>query len=121
MIASVPYPWRIRTSSPSDSRSTAEAVGQSLRRIYRAVGRRRIRIVHANDSRAAVGSGRDLHEHIGRGHVGREGFAALMADRTLARVPFILETPVDRPGDDKRNLARLKRLAKAAAGSRRRA
>jgi len=100
--------------------STKEAVGRSLGRIYRAVGRRRVRIVHANDSRVPVGSGRDLHEHIGRGHVGREGFVALMADRTLARAPFILETPIDRPGDDKRNLARLRRLAKAA-GSRRRA
>ena len=99
--------------------STKEAVGRSLGRIYRAVGRRRVRIVHANDSRVPVGSGRDLHEHIGRGHVGREGFGALMSERTLARVPFILETPIDRPGDDKRNLARLRRLA-AAAGSGRR-
>ena len=96
--------------------SSAEGVAESLGRIYRAVGRRRVRVVHANDSRAPLGSGRDRHEHIGRGHVGREGFRALLADRTLAQVPFILETPIDRPGDDKRNLARLKRLA-AGVGS----
>ncbi|MHC5053730.1 MAG: deoxyribonuclease IV [Planctomycetota bacterium] len=91
--------------------SSPGAVARSLRRIFRAVGRRRLKIIHANDSRAPLGSGRDLHEHVGRGHIGREGFRALLADRTLARVPFILETPVDRPGDDKRNLARLRRLA----------
>jgi deoxyribonuclease-4 len=96
--------------------SCAGAVEDSLGRIYRAVGRRRVRVVHANDSRAPLGSGRDRHEHIGRGHVGRDGFRALLADRTLARVPFILETPIDRAGDDKRDLARLKRLA-AGGGS----
>lgn len=97
--------------------SGADAVRASLRRIFRAVGRRRVRVVHANDSRAALGSGRDLHEHVGRGRVGASGFRAILADRTLARVPFILETPVDSPGDDRRNLARLRRLAAEAAGT----
>ncbi len=99
--------------------SSAERVGRSLRRIYRAVGRRRVRVVHANDSRAPLGSGRDLHEHIGRGHVGAGGFRALLADRTLARVPFILETPVNKAGDDRRNLARLKRLVDIGGGGQR--
>ena len=94
--------------------STPEAVARSLGRIFRAVGRRRVKLVHANDSRVPLGSGRDLHEHVGRGAIGAAGFRALLADRTLARVPFILETPVDRPGDDRRNLARLRKLAGAA-------
>ncbi len=94
--------------------STQDAVAKSLGRIFRAVGRRRVKLVHANDSRVPLGSGRDIHEHVGRGAVGAAGFRALLADRTLARVPFILETPVDRPGDDRRNLARLRKLAGAA-------
>jgi deoxyribonuclease-4 len=94
--------------------STQDAVAKSLGRIFRAVGRRRVKLVHANDSRVPLGSGRDIHEHVGRGSIGAAGFRALVADRTLARVPFILETPVDRPGDDRRNLAALRKFAGAA-------
>jgi deoxyribonuclease-4 len=95
--------------------TSAEGVGRSLREIYRAVGRSRVKLVHANDTRVAVGSNRDLHESVGRGRIGREGFTALMRDATLSRLPFILETPVRRKGDDQRNLRRIREFAREAA------
>jgi deoxyribonuclease-4 len=91
--------------------STAPAVAESLRALFAAVGPESVRVVHANDSKGELGSNRDLHHHIGRGTVGRSGFAALFDDPAMKDLPFIIETPVDRPGDDKRNLAALRRLA----------
>jgi deoxyribonuclease-4 len=58
----------------------------------------RLRLIHANDSRAACGSHRDLHENIGRGQLGRAPFAALLAHPLTAGVPVIVETPGDEAG-----------------------
>lgn len=91
--------------------SGSSAVRRTLSALFKAVGRERIMLVHANDSRAELGSGRDLHEAIGRGAIGASGFRALLADRTLSKLPFILETPIRRPQDDAKNLARLRQLA----------
>jgi deoxyribonuclease-4 len=52
-----------------------------------------LRVVHANDSKAPAGSRRDLHEHIGRGTIGLEGFRAVVNRASLAGVPKIMETP----------------------------
>ena len=92
------------------------AVRRALKDLFGAIGRARTRLVHANDSRAPVGSSRDLHEAIGRGEIGREGFKAIIADRRLSRLPFIIETPVRRPGDDRRNLSLIRRLASRKGG-----
>jgi deoxyribonuclease-4 len=95
--------------------SSSAAVKKTLARLYKCVGRRAVKIVHANDSKAAVGSNRDLHQHIGEGEVGAGGFEALFADRTLGALPFILETPIDEPGDDRRNIDALRRIAQRSA------
>ena len=95
--------------------TSAEAVGRSLKEIFRAVGRSRIKLVHANDSRAAVGSNRDLHEDIGKGAIAPRGFRALLADKTLSRLPFILETPASGEADDRRNLKAIRKLGGQAS------
>ena len=65
-----------------------------------------------NDSKTPFGSNRDRHANIGEGQIGEAGFAALLKDPRLARVPFILEVPgFDGRGPDARNLEILKRLA----------
>lgn len=74
----------------------------------------RVAVIHANDSRAALGSRVDRHEHIGRGNIGEEAFARLMRDRDLRLVPKIIETPKGMKGGsawDKVNIALLRRLA----------
>ena len=54
-----------------------------------------VRLVHANDSRAAAGSRRDLHANPGEGTIGGRGFRMLAEIAELRRVPWILEVPGD--------------------------
>ena len=98
------------------TRSGAEAAIDEFDRVC---GLAHLRVLHVNDSKAAAGSRRDLHAHIGEGTIGRRGlwrsgFAAFMNRPALARIPRILETPKGTtPGGvsyDARNLRRLQRL-----------
>jgi deoxyribonuclease IV len=70
-----------------------------------------IRVIHANDSKTLFESHTDRHEHIGQGHIGAEAFSRIVRHPKLKRIPFICETPIDRPGDDKRNIRMLRKLA----------
>ncbi|HEX6263248.1 MAG TPA: deoxyribonuclease IV [Actinomycetota bacterium] len=71
---------------------------------------RRLRLVHANDARDPRGSRRDRHAHVGEGHIGEEGFRAILAHEAVRRVPVIIETP-GKVEEDLRNIALLRRLA----------
>ena len=73
-----------------------------------------VHVIHANDSKAPLGSRIDRHANIGEGHIGLDGFRRILTHPKLRRKPFILETPVDEQGDDRRNLDTLKRLAASA-------
>jgi deoxyribonuclease-4 len=75
------------------------------------VGLGNVRVIHANDSKTAFGSHADRHEHIGKGQIGKEGFRRIVRHPKLGTIPFICETPVDKPGDDKRNLRVMRTLA----------
>jgi deoxyribonuclease-4 len=82
------------------------------------VGVERVLAFHLNDARAALGSGLDRHEHIGRGRLGREAFRRLLNDPRFAGVPKVLETPKEpEPAADRRNLAVLRRLLVSARSS----
>jgi deoxyribonuclease-4 len=56
------------------------------------IGLSRLAVIHVNDSMKELGSRKDRHEHIGKGHIGIEGFRFLMNDPRLYAVPKILET-----------------------------
>jgi deoxyribonuclease-4 len=75
------------------------------------IGLDNVRVIHANDSKFPHGSNVDRHAHIGEGHIGREAFRRILMHPRLRCKPFILETPVDEEGDDRRNLDTLKLLA----------
>jgi len=78
--------------------------------------------IHLNDSLRPFGSRRDRHAHIGEGEIGREGFRALLTDRRLRAVPFLLETPKgERLREDARNLELVRELAAGRNPPRRRA
>ena len=67
--------------------------------------------VHANDSKVEFGSGIDRHENIGEGHIGIDGFQAIMSDPSFQDVPFFLEVPgFESNGPDKKNLDILKNI-----------
>jgi deoxyribonuclease-4 len=97
---------------------TPEGVRACLDQVRRLGLARRLRLVHANDSAHPRGSRRDRHAHVGRGHIGEAGFAAILAHPAVSRCAVICETP-GRLEDHARNVATLRRLAGAAAPTRR--
>ncbi len=91
--------------------SNAAAVKKTVAEIDRIVGLEHVRVMHANDSKGGLGSHVDRHANIGEGAIGEEGFRAILTHPKLRSKPFILETPVDTPGDDRKNVDALKRLS----------
>jgi len=88
----------------------ARWVGRTLREFGRVLGLPRLRLIHLNDCRAPAGSHIDHHAHIGRGTIGDTGLRVFLRRREIRDRCAILETPIDRPGDDRRNLRRAKLL-----------
>jgi deoxyribonuclease IV len=76
------------------------------------VGLANVAVWHCNDAKAVRGSKLDRHQHIGHGTIGIEPFRRLLNDLRTAHAAFIAETPIDEPGDDVRNILRLKALVK---------
>ena len=76
------------------------------------LGLKHVRVWHCNDAKAVVGSKLDRHQHIGKGTIGLEPFQRLLNDKRLSHAAFIAETPIDKPGDDRRNVAALKNLVR---------
>lgn len=74
------------------------------------LGLERVPVIHTNDSKGGLGSRLDRHANIGEGQIGLEGFKRILNHPKLNTKAFILETPVDSPGDDKRNVDTLKSL-----------
>lgn len=91
---------------------TAEAVSETLKLFDDLIGFQKLKVVHANDSKSPLGSHIDRHRHIGEGYIGEEGFRALLHHPAIKDLPIIIETPLKEPGDDLKNLATLRRLAK---------
>ena len=86
----------------------------------RTIGFERLMALHGNDSKKALGSRVDRHEHIGKGCIGEEPFRRLLHDHRFAGLPLLLETEKskisDKPGMialdplDQQNLDTLRRL-----------
>ncbi len=85
----------------------------TLASLDQTVGLKNVRVWHCNDAKAARGSKLDRHQHIGKGSIGLEPFRRLLNDSRLAQAAFIAETPIDKPGDDRKNVAALQRLVTA--------
>ncbi len=85
---------------------------ETLKDLDATIGLKNVRLFHCNDAKGARGSRLDRHQHIGRGTIGLEPFRRLLNDPRLAHAAFIAETPIDEPGDDKRNVEALKNLVK---------
>jgi deoxyribonuclease IV len=90
---------------------TPEGLRETVKQLDQTVGFESVRVIHANDSKTDFNSHADRHQHIGRGKIGREAFRRIVRHPKLRGIPFICETPIDRPGDDKRNLRMMRKLA----------
>jgi deoxyribonuclease-4 len=87
------------------------------------VGLNRVPVFHVNDSKIPLGGRVDRHENLGEGKIGSAAFARILTDPRLGALPpaglvgraFLLETPIDQPGDDRRNVAKLWELTGLSA------
>jgi deoxyribonuclease-4 len=87
-----------------------EGFRETLVKLDATIGLKNVPVWHCNDAKAARGPKLDRHQHIGKGSIGVETFRRLLNDPRLANAAFIAETPIDEPGDDRRNVAALKKL-----------
>ena len=87
------------------------AVQHTLQRFDKVIGLEALKLVHLNDSRGALGSRLDRHEHIGMGMIGERGFRNILQSK-LGQLPLILETPIDGRRSDIKNLEKVRELAK---------
>src|SRR5208337_515354 len=92
-----------------------EVLEQTIDAIDRTIGLENVPVLHVNDSKIPLGGRVDRHENLGEGKIGEEAFRRILqhprlgssgADGLPGRV-FLLETPIEEPGDDRRNVARL--------------
>ena len=89
----------------------ADGVERVLEAFDRQIGLTRLRMVHFNDSKAALGSKLDRHEHVGAGSIGPVGLGAFLRHPRLAHTTFYLETPGMDEGYDAINARRTLDLA----------
>jgi deoxyribonuclease-4 len=90
---------------------SAAGYEETVALIGNTIGLDTVRVWHMNDAKAPRGSKLDRHEHIGEGTMGLAAFRRLLRDARFAHCAFIAETPVDEPGDDRRNVETMLRLA----------
>jgi deoxyribonuclease-4 len=98
---------------------TEKGLASTLGQIEGSIGLDNVPVMHVNDSKIPLGGRVDRHEHIGKGKIGAEAFERMLKHPRLSSTPpeglagraFILETPIDDPGDDRRNVAALWELA----------
>jgi len=99
--------------------SSEAGLASTIGQIDSAIGLDRVPVFHANDSKIPLGGHVDRHAHIGKGKIGAAAFERLMRHPRLGALPpeglvgraFIAETPIDVPGDDRKNVAKLWELA----------
>jgi deoxyribonuclease-4 len=98
---------------------TEAGLAATLGQVDGSIGLDRVPVLHVNDSKIPLGGRVDRHESIGKGKIGAEAFQRILRHPRLGTMPpeglvgraFILETPIDEPGDDRRNVAALWELA----------
>jgi deoxyribonuclease-4 len=89
----------------------AEGWDKTIKQLDALIGRKQIAAFHLNDSKTALNSRVDRHEHIGRGKIGLEGFRRVVNDARFKNTPACLETPKsDDLHEDAENLATLRSL-----------
>lgn len=86
---------------------TVQSVKATFDEFDKIIGLNKLEISHCNDSATEFNSRKDKHAHIGKGNIGLGGFKAILGDKRLKKINFILETKPDAEIDD---LATLKKI-----------
>ena len=79
---------------------TKAAVKKTFDEFDNIIGLKNLKMSHCNDSKVELGAQRDRHEHIGDGHIGLEGFKAVLKEKRLQNINFYLETQHDKVKKD---------------------
>jgi deoxyribonuclease IV len=91
--------------------STAKKFWKVFADFENEIGLPRLAAWHLNDSKAALGSRVDRHEHIGKGKIGLAPFREIMRSEQFSQIPKVLETPKGEDlAEDRVNLAVLRSL-----------
>jgi len=98
---------------------TEEGLERTVEEIDRVIGLENVPVFHVNDSKIALGGRVDRHQHVGHGKIGADAFARILHHPRLGTAgpeglpgrAFLLETPIEDPGDDRKNVAKLWELA----------
>lgn len=88
---------------------TEQAVKKTLTQFDKTIGLKKLKLIHANDSKTDLGTHIDRHAHIGKGKIGLAGFRALVLEPRLKNINMIIETPYSLKRDIQ-NLKTLKKL-----------
>lgn len=72
---------------------TAAGVKKVFAEFDKRIGFDRLVAIHLNDSKTALNSHVDRHEHIGKGKIGVEAFRYVMNEPRFVKIPKVLETP----------------------------
>jgi deoxyribonuclease-4 len=75
--------------------STPKGLRETLKQCEHAVGLKRLRSLHLNDSLVKLGSNRDRHAVLGQGELGGRGCAVFLSEPKFERLPCVLETGRD--------------------------
>ncbi len=74
---------------------TKKAVDATIKELDATIGLENVPMTHCNDSKIELDGKKDRHEHLGQGHIGLDGFKALIAHPKLKHWLYQLETPWD--------------------------
>ena len=88
--------------------STREAVTRTFDEFDGIVGLNRLKLLHTNDTKVALGAHVDRHANIGLGNIGEEGFRAIVNHPLLQHLAAIIETPPR--DDDLKDIDELRRM-----------
>jgi deoxyribonuclease-4 len=99
--------------------STEAGLEKTIARMEERIGLENVFVFHVNDSKISLGGRVDRHAHIGEGKIKSDAFERILKHPRLSADPatglpgrvFLLETPIEDPGDDRRNVAKLWELS----------
>ena len=89
-----------------------EAVSATMAVFDECVGNDRLKVVHLNDSKGALGSNLDRHEIVGKGKIGAKGMKAILRYKGILERPLIMETPFADVAAMKQSLSTVRRFIK---------
>lgn len=87
---------------------TPKAVAATFETFDKEVGLERLVMSHCNDSKVELGAKKDRHDFLGEGHIGLDGFKAMLADQRLKKLFWIVETPIEGQEADIKKLKKIR-------------